>query len=154
VTGTERLLAYLTELAFSPHGHDSYAIGVALSGDPEIQVSRQAKISPSWPQLPASTLRTSKAGEDRRAADAVQSRRHERCASRPIRAGKWGIAAAKAIALMLAQSMIKRAAPNLGGGKLLAGVKPEAYSAARTRNWFHGGLVTPVSPATAKELHP
>jgi hypothetical protein len=35
---------------------------------------------------------------------------------------------------MLAQSMIKRAAPNLGDGKLLAGVKPEAYSAALTRN--------------------
>jgi hypothetical protein len=35
---------------------------------------------------------------------------------------------------MLAESMIKRAALNLGDGKLLVGFKPEAYSAALTRN--------------------
>jgi arsenate reductase (glutaredoxin) len=42
--------------------------------------------------------------------------------------------AAKAIALMLAESMINRAALDLGGGKLLVGFKPEAYSAVLTRN--------------------
>jgi arsenate reductase len=48
-------------------------------------------------------------------------------------ADKQGIDAAKAIALMLAEpSMIKRPVLDLGGGKLLVGFKPEAYSAAMT----------------------
>ena len=44
---------------------------------------------------------------------------------------KQGLDAAKATALMLAEpSMIKRPVLDLGGGKLLVGFKPEAYSAA------------------------
>ena len=44
---------------------------------------------------------------------------------------KAAITEAKAIALMLAQpSMIKRPVLDLGGGKLLVGFKPEAYSEA------------------------
>jgi arsenate reductase len=42
--------------------------------------------------------------------------------------------AAKAMALMLDESMIKRAALDLGAGKLLVGFKPDAYSAVLTRN--------------------
>ena len=45
--------------------------------------------------------------------------------------GKQGLDSTKAIALMLAQpSMIKRPVLDLGGGNLLVGFKPEAYSAA------------------------
>ena len=44
---------------------------------------------------------------------------------------KQRLDATKAMALMLAQpSMIKRPVLDLGGGKLLVGFKPEAYSAA------------------------
>jgi arsenate reductase len=44
---------------------------------------------------------------------------------------KQALDADKAIALMLAQpSMIKRPVLDLGGGKLLVGFKPEAYSEA------------------------
>jgi arsenate reductase (glutaredoxin) len=44
---------------------------------------------------------------------------------------KQALDAAKATALMLAEpSMIKRPVLDLGGGKLLVGFKPEAYSAA------------------------
>ena len=44
---------------------------------------------------------------------------------------KQGLDAPKAMALMLAQpSMIKRPVLDLGGGNLLVGFKPEAYSAA------------------------
>jgi arsenate reductase len=44
---------------------------------------------------------------------------------------KQGLDAAKAIALMLAKpSMIKRPVLDLGGGKLIAGFKPEVYRAA------------------------
>jgi arsenate reductase len=46
-------------------------------------------------------------------------------------ADKERLDATKAMALMLAQpSMIKRPVLDLGGGKLLVGFKPEAYSAA------------------------
>jgi arsenate reductase len=46
-------------------------------------------------------------------------------------ADKQGIDLAKAMTLMLAEpSMIKRPVLDLGGGKLLVGFKPEAYSAA------------------------
>ena len=44
---------------------------------------------------------------------------------------KTGLTEKKAIALMLAQpSMIKRPVLDLGGGKLLVGFKPDAYSEA------------------------
>ncbi len=44
---------------------------------------------------------------------------------------KEGLTEAKAIKLMLAQpSMIKRPVLELGGGKMLVGFKPEAYTAA------------------------
>jgi arsenate reductase len=44
---------------------------------------------------------------------------------------KQGLDAGKAMGLMLAQpSIIKRPVLDLGGGKLLVGFKPEAYSAA------------------------
>jgi len=44
---------------------------------------------------------------------------------------KEGVTEKKAIALMLGQpSMIKRPVLELGGGKLLAGFKPERYAAA------------------------
>ena len=44
---------------------------------------------------------------------------------------KQGLDAERAMALMLEQpSMIKRPVLDLGGGKLLVGFKPEAYSAA------------------------
>ena len=46
-------------------------------------------------------------------------------------AEKQDLDAEKAIALMLAQpAMIKRPVLDLGGGRLLAGFKPEAYGAA------------------------
>ena len=47
---------------------------------------------------------------------------------------KAGVTEKKAIALMLAQpSMIKRPVLDLGGGRLLVGFKPEAYSEAFTK---------------------
>jgi len=46
-------------------------------------------------------------------------------------ADKDGLSEKKALALMLAQpSMIRRPVLDLGGGKLLVGFKPDAYSAA------------------------
>lgn len=49
-------------------------------------------------------------------------------------AGQEARHAVKAIALMLAASMIKRAVLDLGDGKLLVCFNPQAYSAVLTRN--------------------
>lgn len=99
--GIERLQAYLTELAFSPHGHDTYAIGVTLSGGQRFRYRGEQRYC-----LPGHSCRQGSPGGRRRST-------------------AW--------ARMLRKPP-KRAALDLGGGKLLVGFKPEAYSAALTRN--------------------